>query len=92
MNRENPLYCISYLLKLASPQEEPFPAEIPPAKKVRRSSFDEKVFDIETQKLEIQSQRLSAERERLQMERESLGIEQQRFVIEQQQHTVYLVL
>ncbi|XP_078317066.1 uncharacterized protein LOC111129638 [Crassostrea virginica] len=74
----------------SSPHEEPYPAEIPPAKKARRSSFDEKVFDIETQKVEIERQRLSVERERLQIERERLGIEQQRFVMEQQRHTVYL--
>ena len=62
----------------------------PPCKESRRSSFDEKVFDIETQKLEIERQRLSVERERLQIERERLGIEQQKFVMEQQRHIVYL--
>ena len=71
----------------ASPHDEPSPAEIPPAMKACRTSFDEKVFDIETQNLEIERQRLSVERERLQIERERWGIEHQIFVIEQQRHT-----
>ncbi|XP_062576782.1 nuclear apoptosis-inducing factor 1-like [Saccostrea cucullata] len=62
---------------LSLQHDVPPPAESHPMKKARRSlheAFDERVFDIESEKLEIQKQRLEVERERLEIERKRLAM------------------